>query len=506
MKLPASFVKYSMLICLISSILLLTGFAAYIQYAKGQNTLYFQDVKGNNDFLNGLSIEGFMGDANNSRYLSISDGKLQSTYSNLPVSSIDGSPGEIFSDLYGAFGLQPSLNSNMKMTTSVIDNPQLEFDSNRSIRPDDKGIEFTVEADSADVFVNLSSNDETREYYSNKDSVRLRTGVKVYNASNSQEPIVLRAKGLANKNFTYGDASELYDMLPSEMKGGISWGKLNDTYYFTIPSGKTCRGMNNIYSIDSFEKAPPDHNKTDPEKYLYERMFDSREYGKVTPIVDIPLDGTVQVFGMGAVDNKLILLKGEGKRLVVELYDTKGKLLDRLIMPESLDANRTAYFDNYTTNIGGTASISLQTWYGMENQENSYEAGPFASILITDKCKLNYYFEDFRGDITKAVQYDGKLLLLSMGTDYLKPELWQTQYDALTVFGYTPTEDLNGKLVYEGKLITDIGDDTKKQLTGYSNQQRFRYQYQSELLFAPGYKSDKRILSSFKIMESDTDD
>ncbi len=256
----------------------------------------------------------------------------------------------------------------------------------------------------------------------------------------------------------------------SEQNGATNIG---DNYYFTLPLTSDFSGENGIYKLNVARQAE--------EEFL--GLDSQTEAAKSPPIVTFTMntesteaDTGINVLGLEAIDNKLMLILMKDDTLFFRFYTEDGAFageqqLDYIEsrMKSSLEDEHNYYYNNrrfpdYTAFRDDqlqqlTLSFQLGSKFLFVTL-NASEQPDIIDITETDLLKKGERLDGFTNhSIYNARYLDRKLYILASirelttedySTQYI--ELRQNNKLRLTVYD-------NGDLTYEGELKSDINDD-----------------------------------------------
>ena len=227
------------------------------------------------------------------------------------------------------------------------------------------------------------------------------------------------------------------------------WSESQEMLYATVRTNADCSGSIGLYCLgprqeESFKDA---NSTTHPVK---------KE--PVATLAEIPVSENRLVLGLEDVKEGLLLFIGEADGLTMELYSYDGVLLDRVKQQteasvDELQIQQTDWEDGRGIYVIGSHEID----------DNAHYVHLFAGYWVEDgRITAVYLPESSQGDVTYGVV--GKDRVLTVGSFQ---ELWDGKAEmeeiytlnALELRVYDVSEDPAGRMIYHGKLETDIDED-----------------------------------------------
>ncbi|WP_394266670.1 hypothetical protein [Anaerotignum sp.] len=230
----------------------------------------------------------------------------------------------------------------------------------------------------------------------------------------------------------------------------LVWSKERQMLYGTMATNKYCSGSIGLYCFGP-----------DPaEDYTSASGKDGQKMTEpFATMAEIPVSENRLVLGLEDVKEGLLLFIGEADGLTVEYYSYDGVLLSSLKqqteMPvDGLQIQQTDWEGGRGIYVIGTSEID----------DNAHYVHLFAGYWVEDgKLKAVYLPESSQGDVTHGVVGKDRVLTVR----YLQ-ELWDGKAkvpeiytsNVLELCVYDVSEDPAGRMIYRGKLETDIDEDT----------------------------------------------
>lgn len=230
----------------------------------------------------------------------------------------------------------------------------------------------------------------------------------------------------------------------------LVWSKERQMLYGTMATNKYCSGSIGLYCFGP-----------DPaEDYTSASGKDGQKMTEpFATLAEIPVSENRLVLGLEDVKEGLLLFIGEADGLTVEYYSYDGVLLGSLKQQtekpvDGLQIQQTDWENGRGIYVIGTSEID----------ENSHYVHLFAGYWVEDgKLEAVYLPESSQGDVTHGVVGKDRVLTVR----YLQ-ELWDGKAkvpeintsNVLELCVYDVSEDPAGRMIYRGKLETDIDEDT----------------------------------------------
>lgn len=234
----------------------------------------------------------------------------------------------------------------------------------------------------------------------------------------------------------------------------LVWSKERQMLYGTMTTNKYCGGSIGLYCFGP----DPAEDYTSASGKNGQKMTEP-----FATLAEIPISENRLVLGLEDVKEGLLLFIGEADGLTVEYYSYDGALLGSLKQQtekpvDGLQIQQTDWEGGRGIYVIGTSEID----------ENSHYVHLFAGYWVEDgKIEAVYLPESSQGDMTYGAV--GKDRVLTVGS---LQELWDGKAEmeeiytlnALELRVYDVSEDPAGRLIYHGKLETDIDEDTLEAL------------------------------------------
>ena len=228
----------------------------------------------------------------------------------------------------------------------------------------------------------------------------------------------------------------------------LAWSKERQMLYGTMTTNKYCSGSMGLYCFGP--DPAEDYTSTSEEEQKMTEPF--------AKLAEIPVSENRLVLGLEDVKEGLLLFIGEADGLTMELYSYDGVLLDRVKQQteasvDELQIQQTDWEDGRGIYVIGSHEID----------DNAHYVHLFAGYWVEDgRITAVYLPESSQGDVTYGVV--GKDRVLTVGSFQ---ELWDGKAEmeeiytlnALELRVYDVSEDPAGRMIYHGKLETDIDED-----------------------------------------------
>ena len=222
------------------------------------------------------------------------------------------------------------------------------------------------------------------------------------------------------------------------------WSKSKEMLYTTLKTNEKCRGSIGLYCLGPKEEeffGDEDHvgrpTRTEP----------------VATLAEIPVSESRWVLGLEDVGEGLLVFIGEPDKVTAELYGYDGTLLDSNTMPSEepvheIEIQQTKWKDGRGVFVEGSQKTG----------ENEYYVHFFTGYWLENGTVKPVY--QGHGEWT-AVGKE-KVLTMTRTMDEWDGKAEPIRGNTLNGFEisvYDITEDLAGKEVYRGELVTDIDED-----------------------------------------------
>ncbi|WP_256762223.1 hypothetical protein [Cohnella sp. WQ 127256] len=260
--------------------------------------------------------------------------------------------------------------------------------------------------------------------------------------------------------------------------------KVGDKVYYTVPVSPYFTGSSGIYELKFYE-------------WGFRSVVDQEAY---TPrkIVDINLkaekpDGQtgIEILGLEAVDQQLVLLSVENNKLFIRSYDHEsGQLLGEASIPKfylparediQKPTDAVTYRENYVANSDPDRKMLTLSFLRGSSEPNRLNR-TIISIDFSDGVKVvdttNTVFDDGEEDSYSGVSYmsyrNGKLYVIKSLREAAS-ESSRLAYDiALPKHLYIYVYE-HSKLIYKGVLMSDMNEDNIQAYNMPATQSGFGY-------------------------------
>ena len=230
----------------------------------------------------------------------------------------------------------------------------------------------------------------------------------------------------------------------------LVWSKERQMLYGTMATNKYCSGSIGLYCFGP----NPAEDYTSASEEEEQKMTEP-----FATLAEIPVSENRLVLGLEDVKEGLLLFIGEADGLTVEYYSYDGVLLGSLKQQTEKPVNGLQIQQTDWENGRGIYVIGTN-----EIDDNAHYVHLFAGYWVEEgKLKTVYLPESSQGDVTYGVVGKDRVLTVR----YLQ-ELWDGKAkvpevytsNALELRVYDVSEDPAGRMIYRGKLETDIDEDT----------------------------------------------
>lgn len=225
------------------------------------------------------------------------------------------------------------------------------------------------------------------------------------------------------------------------------WSKSKEMLYTTLKTNEKCRGSIGLYCLGPKEEeffGDEDHvgrpTRTEP----------------VATLAEIPISESRWVLGLEDVGEGLLVFIGEPDKVTAELYGYDGTLLDSNTMPSEepvheIEIQQTKWKDGRGVFVEGSQKTG----------ENEYYVHFFTGYWVENSTIKPVYLNGNGYGTWTAVGKE-KVLTMTRTMDEWDGKAEPIRGNTLNGFEisvYDITEDLAGKEVYRGELVTDIDED-----------------------------------------------
>ena len=420
-------------------------FWGYMLAARDNGVFALEDIEGDRTALNAFAFEGLAGDDNGQIYYTWQNGELKTKYYAATDDEMryiirqerDGSKGisRYFkkrslerSDYFSDTEFAPSKDANVRRLSNLEDLSE----STREYLGEyfDGDTVQGVTADALDVYgkVRNYTGEETRFFT----GLQLKGGE--YQAAKVKQ----------------GDTTHLSSWFDGKNEVVLCTVKMDDARYAIPRTGADGQGEVSIFRIPKDGMADFPYSGEDA-------LYSTKQYGKAESLQTFSVNAENRILSLEkAGDNQLLLARTEQDALILELYDTKGKLLDRLETGVQKVSEYKIDFVNMLQRADG-----LVLWLNLSKTFQEDEDGTVHQRVEGTKCFVVQEKAIAQIAIDGGAEYvdvqDGKVLKL----DGTKPEHIAADYFGYMLDGYeiTVTDAKTNELLYRGKLKTDFAED-----------------------------------------------
>ncbi len=439
-------------------------FWGYMFAAKDNSVFALEDVEGDRTALNAFTFEGLAGDDSVQIHFIWQDGELKTEYytgtddeirmivsqernGNHGISKYFRQGESDFSDYQASTEIAPAADARVRTLSKSEDLSESTregieeilnegyLDGNYTI----KG----VAADAVDVYgiINKYPDGETR----------FLTGLQL----NDREYQTAKA--------TYGSTTYVSPWLEYWNDVVLCTAEFDDAWYAIPRTGTEAQS-------DVFLSRIPKDGMSEMGYGGADALYSTKQYGKAETIKTFSVNAENRILGLEkAGDNQMLLARTEQDELILELYDTEGKLIDRL----ETGLQKVSEYDlDDNTILQRTDSLVLCLNLSRTFREDA--DGTTHRRMEETKCYAVQGKTIEQMKIDGSAEYvdvqDGKVLRL----DGTQPDNFAVQFFGYLADGYdiTVTDGKTGDLLYHGRLKTDFGEDYYRKLSTVNIGQR----------------------------------
>lgn len=237
---------------------------------------------------------------------------------------------------------------------------------------------------------------------------------------------------------------------------------IGDDVFFTLATSKLYTGSNGIYKLGFKSTMPYMQDYPESEQLV---SFDLKPQGAA-------LEKGINVLGLEAVNDKLILILEQNNELHLRVFNAYGKQLGKTIVPHFnlMDPNDASSSEHkYNQLYEAFRNKEEQQLILAFSSDHSIASKTYITLdlsqgaTIVDKTTFSNTTEKMQEDYAlytgkrHAAFIKGKLYYVAEIKEIIAPEMRhidQRQISHLLVYVYE-----KNKLVYEGELMTNINDD-----------------------------------------------
>lgn len=442
--LPAALLAFS---------LLAVGLSVFaLNQKKWDGRIELTDTEGDRRALDAFVLRGTVGDSVHKIDFTLEDGEVRkesfSLESGVPVfyyqTVPDASWGKYRLEVWdNSAEIQPAPGTNME-TTDTVDESIWEngwfsedyYDDNGHLR----GTATTFDTGQVSVsFGYACMKDKRKEGYS---SVSLKYWEYAFPTNvtyTPEEPLeLIRLQG--EEEWDYYEVRNYTDT-PIRTLG--AWSESRQSYYITLSTDAYCDGSVGLYCVG-------------PESKEIGETYQREEYdAPPETLTEIPVSADRRILWLEDAGDGLLLILGEGDGITMELYDYKGRLLDRYHKAteesvDELDVQKTEWPEGTGFFFTGSQKI----------EQDSYYVHYYEGIWVEDgTIKSIFRPQTFDGEATAV----GKDVVLTTSKGIAKDDFVSLNLDKeLSYYDIAVldvSEDPEGDCVYAGRLETDIFQD-----------------------------------------------
>jgi len=464
----------TLLICLV----VLSSSFFGLRRASVNGSLYIEDIKGDRSVLDDVIISGVLQDRSHGLSFEICNDKVDKQFlyyqSNEAIATMMSSLGNTFYQGGISYSYHTDYLFSPKANTEIL----------TEVHKDENGAEYkeiTRTSNMADVYIQMHLIDHEGkkarwERINFSPGAYIKSDKQIFEISerhyyNQEGSLISRSGGSASitsqvyaETMSISDPSNAFTML----KGSI---------YFTLLSTPQYKGTNGIYKVEQFTSD------------WMSQLDDRSQYGQIKTITSFSLDEqNLNVLGLKAVDNKLVLILLEDDTLKIRSYHPEnGNLIDQLEVAHLTSHELRGPYGCYID--GNRLNLSIPR--AKESSSQNSDTDLLVSLRIDDDITLLHLVEGLDLEAGEKVAYNldqiyevnGKLFVFT----YLSEEgleLNSAPYSSLSlepkhyaVFVYQ-----NGRLLYKGKFIDDSDQDyiaNRLKVQSFDSINTDYYQYRS---------------------------
>lgn len=428
---------------LIIALALIGGMFAKLYLSKDEGTFYLQDLYGDRSALEGVTISGDLRDGYHRTHFSIRGSQV--------VTATD-----FYEKNPGGFSHRHSVGA-----AKIIDGiqhearPSLVGEYDFDITYQDRRNPKHMITGTGYVKTGLTFHDPNKS--TNTDMIMDYTDTEMITGTNTNAGSGTTGAGSTN-------VSSRQYFFANDLNYGIT--RIGDKVYFTVPTTSGYTGMNGIYEITDFSVGG----------FLRPAEKAARE------LVAIDLDNNgkegapkVEVLGLEAVGDKLVLILSEDNKLTLRGFDSHSgaelgqvtldiAFRDRENVKDPSDSKEETHYAAYEAFIDHDVQV-INLIFSRGPAEPDEVKTTMLSFDLSDGVKWidtvkeSYSREEIDRfyDTTLISHRQGKLYVVKTLRD--SEEKSQIPYDIarpkhLMIYVYE-----NAKLVYKGELVTDMNDD-----------------------------------------------
>ncbi|MGI2293716.1 hypothetical protein [Paenibacillus sp. GXUN7292] len=238
---------------------------------------------------------------------------------------------------------------------------------------------------------------------------------------------------------------------------------IGDDVYWTLVATKQYGGSNGIYKL-AF-KSTSSYSEKSPESSVIMTF----------PLKDEGADDStgIDVLGLEAVGDKLVLLLVQNNELHIQAYNTYGKRLGEAVMPDfqlvgqNTEENKPRYFEGYEAFVHAEENQIILSFNNSPSTDKTFITIDLTQAAdIVDITRLTAESKGIREDTNYG--YGVRDAFYNEGTLYYLTSVREVEDDSVNYIDARLPKRLvihayqQKKLVYKGELLTDINDDRIK--------------------------------------------
>lgn len=434
-------------------------FWGYMFVAKDNGVFALEDIEGDRTALNAFAFEGLAGDDSVQIHYTLQNGELKTKYydatedemryiirqernGNNGISKFFKRRSETLSNYFADAEFAPAKDANVRRLSNLED---LSESTRESLREYFDG-EYTIQgvaADALDVYGVI--------YRYEGGVTRFLTGLK------------LKGKEYQTAKATNGNTTYESSWVDYNNKVVLCTAEFDDAWYAIPRTDAEGQGDVSLFRIPKDGMSELSYGGADA-------LYSTKQYGKAEPLQTFSVDAENRILSLEKAGNdQMLLVRVEQDALVLELYDTKGKLLDRL----ETGVQKVSEFDINSVNLLQHAD-GLVLWFNLSKTFQEDADGTVHERVEGTKCYVVQEKTIAQITIDDSAEYvdvqDGKVLRMQ-GT---QPDHLAADYFGYLIDGYdiTVTDAKTGDLLYHGKLKTDFSEDYNRILYAVNIGQR----------------------------------
>lgn len=431
-------------VVLIAGVLVFALTYCFMAVAKNNSTFLLEDLEGDREALRDITISGYLEDRYHGYHFEIKDGTVESNFLYYQQQN----------DITGLKNYQNLANGINHNDFFYLYN--YDFEISRGAKTEERPKEnnnainspsirtSAVYTDSIDIYARITKRYADYSVTDDFTTIFFNTGLQYVSSNVDIEFIKQEYIGPAGEihHTSYHLNRGTFPLALPQMTMTV----LNDELYFSIVYTKEYSGRNGIYKAVEFEHW----------------WHDSKYPGTVNTIASFSLDdANIEVLGLEAVNDKLILLLFEDNTLKARLYNTEGQQLDELSFSDITSNKGLPEYQSFINNSCLNIYLKYKTEdLFCENVLLSIQVDE-SNLRFKHKFKENSSQEMFPFCIASK---DDMLYAVALTKDRKMNYLSELPTpDHFMIYAFKTKNDKTHPL-YRGKLVTDAAEDYNRNL------------------------------------------